>query len=86
MRYSRNKVETIGCFDVRALVTQPCQWPTTGPEEDIYMNKTTFKLVGVTLVAASLALAGCGSRGEAPGPAPRRRGAAPRCRGCLCTW
>lgn len=38
------------------------------------MNKTTFKLVGVTLVAASLALAGCGSRGEAPAPAPSGSG------------
>jgi branched-chain amino acid transport system substrate-binding protein len=33
------------------------------------VNKRTVKLVGVAFVAASLALAGCGSRGDSGAPA-----------------
>lgn len=41
------------------------------------MNRTTVNLVGAAIVAASLALAGCGSREPAPAPAPTGDSAAP---------
>ncbi|MGC3953500.1 MAG: branched-chain amino acid ABC transporter substrate-binding protein [Propionicimonas sp.] len=39
------------------------------------MNRTTFKLVGATLLAASLVLAGCGSRDPSPAPSSGGTGA-----------
>ncbi len=41
------------------------------------MNKTTIKLVGAAILAASLTLAGCGSREPTPAPGPTGDSAAP---------